>query len=127
VVDLDPATEHLMSMASQVLSGGQLTAFMAVADATRYADDDGNIDVDKINADFRTLFRLDEQPQQPGRQWGQSSGNAPGRRPGEDGHAALQKRHGVTRATDQPAASSRIPRGQNARDALQRRHGVGKR
>jgi hypothetical protein len=34
VVDLDPATEQLMSMASQVLSGGELTAFMAIADAS---------------------------------------------------------------------------------------------
>jgi hypothetical protein len=48
VVDLDPATEQLMSMASQVLSGGELTAFMAIADAKRFAGDDGTIDADAL-------------------------------------------------------------------------------
>src|ERR1700735_1356567 len=48
VVDLDPATEQLMSVASQVLSGGELTALMAIADAKRIVGDDGTIDADAL-------------------------------------------------------------------------------
>lgn len=123
---MDPATEQLMAAASQVLSGGELSAFMAIADAKRFAGDDGTIDADKVSGHLRTLFRLDEQPQQPPRQWGQYSSGAPGKEPGDDARAALEKRHGVKRSTDQPAAGAQIPRGQSAREALAQRHGVKK-
>jgi hypothetical protein len=124
VVDLDPATEQLKAHASQVLSGDQLTAFMAVADATRFAGDDGNIDADKVSGHLRTLFGVDEQPQQPPKRWGQhSAAGGPGKQPGDDGRAALEKRYGSKRASGEPPAGAQIPRGQSARAELAKRYG----
>lgn len=125
MVDLDPATDQLMSMASQVLSGGELTAFMAIADAKKFAGDDGTIDADKVSGHLRTLFGVDEQPQQPPRQWGQYSvAGGPSKQPGDTGRAALKKRHKVGGDPNTPAAGAQIHRGQNARAELARRHGV---
>jgi hypothetical protein len=127
VADLDPATQQLIAAASQVLSGDQLSAFMAVADAKRFAGDDGTIDAEKVSGHLRTLFHVDEQPprqSQQERAWGQSTGQPAGQQAGDAGRAALEKRHGVKRATDQPAPGDQISRGQNARAELKRRHGV---
>jgi hypothetical protein len=128
VADLDPATQQLIAAASQVLSGDQLSAFMAVADAKRFAGDDGTIDAEKVSGHLRTLFHVDEQPprqsQQSQRNWGQSTGQPAGQQAGDAGRDALKKRHGVGKATDQPAPGDQISRGQNARAELKRRHGV---
>jgi hypothetical protein len=123
---VDPATEQLMAAASQVLSGGELSAFMAIADAKRFAGDDGTIDADKVSGHLRTLFRLDEQPQQPQRNWGQGTGQPAGKQRGDAGAAALEKRHGVKSNNDQPAAGAGIQPGKDGRSALERRHGVKK-
>jgi hypothetical protein len=125
VVELDPATQQLISAASQHLSGDELTSFLAITDAQRLANPDGTIDADKISGHFRTLFGLDEQPQQQRRDWGQSStAGGPPKQPGDNARAALRKRHGVGADTNQPGDSGRVSRGENARAALQRRHGV---
>ena len=118
--DVD-ATEQLKTVAARVISDpGQLAAFLAVADANRCADADGNIDVEKVGAQLRTLFAVDEQPQQPGRQWGQSSGQPAGVRAGDTARAALERRHGGTvRAPDAPQHP-----GDTARAALQKRYPV---
>lgn len=118
-------TEQLKSAASQVLSGAQLDAFMSVADAKRLADADGNIDADKVSAGLRTLYGITETPQAP-RQWGQHSGQPPGRLPGADARDALARRHGVKNETAAPGAAG-IPPGTKGRAALQHRHPGGKR
>ncbi|ORW85974.1 hypothetical protein AWB92_26725 [Mycobacterium sp. IEC1808] len=118
-------TEQLKSVASQVLSGDQLAAFMAVADANRCAGPDGNIDADKVSADLRTLYGISEQPPAQPRapQWGQHSGPpGPPARPGDTARAALAKRHGVKNDTN-PPASTQSARGAAGRAAAQRRHG----
>jgi hypothetical protein len=126
VADPDPATQQLIAAASQVLSGDQLTAFMAVADAKRFAGDDGTIDADKVSGHLRTLFHVDE-PQQAPRNWGQhSAAGGPVKNPGDDARIALEKRHNV-KPPAQPDAGAGIRPGADGRAALQRRHGGSKR
>jgi hypothetical protein len=55
-----------MSMASQVLSGGELSAFMAIADAKRFAGDDGTIDADKVWRSSSSTPVLDAPAMAPG-------------------------------------------------------------
>jgi hypothetical protein len=119
-------TEQLKSVASQLLSGDQLMAFMAVADAKQCAGPDGTIDADKVSGHLRTLYGIDAQPE-PSRppQWGQQSGQPPGRPPGSDARDALAKRHGVKNEKAAPGPAGIRP-GDRARAALARRHPGGK-
>jgi hypothetical protein len=125
VIDSDP-TEQLKAVASQVLSGDQLAAFLAVADAKKLADASGNIDAEKVGADLRTLYGIAEQPQTPPRNWGQGTGYEVGQPAGASARAALAKRHGV-KGADTPAAGQGIRPGATARAALAKRHTGGKR
>lgn len=115
-------TEQLKSVASQMLSGGQLAAFLAVADAKRLAGEDGNIDATNVSTDLRTLYGISEAPQQP-HQWGQYSGQPPGRLAGADARQALERRHGVKRDNPAPGPDTSIGPGVGARAALAKRHG----
>lgn len=128
MVDLDPATRRLVTVASELLAGEQLASFLAVADATKLAGPNGEIDADAISGHLRTLYGISEQPQQAPR-WGQQSGSGgPAKQPGDNARAALRKRHNVG-ADDKttPAPGAQIPRGQGARAELEKRYGKGKR
>jgi hypothetical protein len=102
VVEVD-ATEQLKTVAAQVIADpAQLAAFLAVADANRVADADGNIDAEKVGTHLRTLFGIGEQSQ-PGddaraelekRFGGEHPRPAPIKRPGDQARAALEKRYG---------------------------------
>jgi hypothetical protein len=119
VVEVDP-DEQLKSVASQWLSGDQLAAFLAVADAKKCVNANGEIDAEAVIGNLRTLYRLGEQRPQP-RQWGQTTGSPPGKNAGDDARAALQKRHGV-QSTYEPPPGPDAARGQRGRAALQKRH-----
>ena len=123
MIEVD-ATEQLKTVAAQVISDpDQLAAFLAVADANRVADAEGNIDVEKVGAHLRTLFGVSEQPQHP-RQWGQhSAAGGPAGQRGDDGRAELKKRFGVGADNSGPTADSRIPPGRSAREELAKRYG----
>jgi hypothetical protein len=90
------SSEHLKTIAAKHIPEDQLPTFMAIADPKRFADETGNIDESKVQHLAGALFGTSEvrqQRQTP--QWGQSSGKPPGKRPGDDARAALEKRHGV--------------------------------
>jgi hypothetical protein len=122
VVEVD-AAEQLKTVAAQVIADpDQLAAFLAVADANRVADAEGNIDVEKVGTHLRTLFGV-QQPEQRPRQWGQSSvAGGPARQPGDNARAEIAKRYGVEHP--RPAPIER--HGDNARAELKKRYGVNK-
>lgn len=123
---VDP-TEQLKAIASQVISDpDQLEAFMRVADATKWADINGEINADSVSGHLRTLFNVTEQQSQVATpSWGQSSGQPEGGRAGDVARAALEKRHGVKRHSNQPSPDAKLVHGGAvARTALQKRHGV---
>ena len=119
MVELDPATTQLMTVASEVLQGDQLAAFMAVADATKLAGHDGQIDADAISGHLRTLYGIAEQPQQPAN-WGQHSPTGgPPSMPGDGGRAEAARRQGRPPpdgiATSAPASSGNVGRAEAQR------------
>ena len=122
MVELDPATRQLVTVASELLTGDQLASFLAVADATKLAGPNGEIDASAVADHLRTLYGITEQPQQPSN-WGQHSGNGgPPKQPGDTARAALATRHGIKRDTDAPAAGAQIQHGQGARSELEKRY-----
>lgn len=115
------SSEQLTNVAAQHLSPEHLSTFMAIADPKKLADEHGNVDPAKVQQ-ASTLFGP-RKPQQQ-RQWGQHSGSGgPGKQLGDDGRAALEKRHGVKSSTDAPAAGAQIPAGQEGRAELAKRYG----
>jgi hypothetical protein len=119
------STDSLKAIAAKHISEDQLPTFMAIANVKAFADEHGNVDEAKVQQ-ASTLFRGGE-PQQQGPQssWGQHShGNAPGKQPGDDARAALEKRHGVKNDATHPGAGVGIRPGDDARAALEKRHGV---
>jgi hypothetical protein len=119
------SSDQLKSIAAKHIPEDQLPTFMAIANVKAFADENGNIDEAKVQHHASTLFGAGAPQQQ--RQWGQhSSGGGPGKQPGDDARAALEKRHGVKRNTDAPAPGDQIPPRQSAREALAQRHGVKK-
>ena len=124
MVELDPATQQLVTVASELLTGEQLASFLAVADATKLAGPNGEIDANTISGHLRTLYGIAEQPQRP-HQWGQHSApGGPPSQPGDTAREALKRRHGVGGTNDEPAGGQGIRPGNTAREALARRHGV---
>lgn len=119
------STQQLRDIAGKVLGGDALDSFVAVADPRKFAGENGDVDEEKVMGHMTAIFGAGQQSQQPGRQWGQHSGNPVGARPGDAARAALKKRHNVGGDADQPAAGGRVSRGEGGRAALQRRHGTG--
>lgn len=97
-------TLQLKAIASEVIKGDQLKAWLAGMNPAAFADENGDIDEEKVMGHLTAAFggQQDTQQQQSnnGRQqppaWGQQSGGTGVPiRPGEAGRAALAKRHGV--------------------------------
>jgi hypothetical protein len=97
-------TAELRSIASEVLKGDQLNAWLAGMNPAAFANDNGEIDQEKVMGHLTAAFGVGGQDQQQqsnnGRQqppaWGQTSGGTGSvTRPGEAGRAAVAKRHGV--------------------------------
>lgn len=102
-------TEQLKTVAAKMVSDEhQLNAFMAIADPERLADENGDIDEQKVSQHVSTLFNFTlDAPKEP-------------EHPGDIGRAALAKRFGVQ--VDPPAQVKRP--GDSARIALKKRFGV---
>lgn len=120
-------TEQLRGIVGTVLPPDLRDEFVEYSKLDAFRDESGALDTERVMGHLTAInLATQRQSQQSQRNWGQGTGQPPGRQPGDDARSALEKRHGVKRATDQPAADSQIPRGQNARAELARRHGVGK-
>jgi hypothetical protein len=121
MTDVDLSAQ-LQAVAAQVLTPDQLTAFTAVADAQKFAGENGEIDADRVVSNLRTVFGISDTPrtQQSQPNWGQGTGLPPGRQPGDHGRAALEKRHGVKNPSPIPVVNP----GDIARAALEKRHHV---
>jgi hypothetical protein len=99
-------TAQLRSIASEVLKGDQLNAWLSGVNPAAFADQNGDIDQEKVQSYLTATFGVGGEDQQQqsnnGRQqppaWGQQSGGAgaPPVRPGEAGKAAAEKRFGKT-------------------------------
>jgi hypothetical protein len=113
-VDLN---EQLQAVAAQVLTPDQLTAFTAVADAQKFAGENGDIDAEKVIGQLRTVFRISDTRTY---NWGQSSGQPAGKNGGDDARAELEKRHGVK--VSPPVAPKQGA--DHAHAELEKRHGV---
>jgi hypothetical protein len=121
-------TEQLRGIVGTVLPPDLRDSFVEYSKLDAFRGEDGQLDTEKVMGHLTAVhLATQRQQQQSQRSWGQhSSGGGPGKQPGDDARAALEKRHGVKRSTDQPAAGAQIPRGQSAREALAQRHGVKK-
>jgi hypothetical protein len=97
-------TAQLRSIASEVLKGDQLNAWLAGMNPAAFAGENGDIDQEKVMGHLTAAFGVSGQDQQQqsgnGHQqppaWGQQSGGtgAPSR-PGEAGKAAAIRRHNL--------------------------------
>lgn len=89
---------ELKSAASLVIKDkDDLASFMAFADPSKFTNEAGEIDEEKVMGHLTALYLGRESRQQRQTpQWGQHSASGqPPKRPGDDGRAALEKRHGV--------------------------------
>jgi hypothetical protein len=97
-------TAQLRSIASEVLKGEQLTAWLSGVNPAAFANEHGDIDQEKVTGYLAATFGVGGQDQQQqsnnGRQqppaWGQHSGGAgtPPAKPGAGGLAQAEKRFG---------------------------------
>jgi hypothetical protein len=95
----------LRAIAADVLKGDQLDAWLSGVNPAAFANDNGDIDQEKVQSYLTATFGVGGEDQQQqstnGRQqppaWGQQSGGAgtPPVPPGEAGRAAVARRHGV--------------------------------
>jgi hypothetical protein len=118
------SSQQLREMAGKVLDADQLETFMAVANPKAFAGENGDVDEATLTGHLTRLFGAGESQQQ-GTQanWGQHSATGgPGKQLGDDGRAALAKRHGVKTAPPLPIDGT----GDIARGALTKRYGVGR-
>ncbi|KMV23343.1 hypothetical protein ACT16_06640 [Mycobacterium heckeshornense] len=92
---------QLKSVASQILAGEQLDAWLDAVDASKFTGDDGDIDEEKVmgrlTAIFGTRQQITADNQKQRRWWGQHSivGGSPPAKPGDAGRAEAAKRFGT--------------------------------
>lgn len=97
-------TAQLRAVASEVLKGDELESWMFGRNPAAFANDNGDIDPEKVMGILTAAAGGGQQGQQSGngqqqhRSWGQTSGGtgAPAQ-PGEAGKAAVARRHGTTK------------------------------
>lgn len=95
-------TSELKSAAAQVIKDkDDLASFMAFADPSKFTNEAGEIDEEKVMGHLTALYVGRESRQhKPAPQWGQHSGNGrPPGQAGDAGRAALEKRHGVKQSS----------------------------
>ena len=94
-------TEQLRGIVGTVLPPDLRDSFVQYARLDAFRDESGQLDTEKVMGHLTAIHVATSQPEQSTRQWGQhSGGGAPGKARGDDGRAALEKRHGVKRNTD---------------------------
>ena len=89
---------QLKSAAAQVITDKeQLKSFMAITDPAKFADEDGEIDEDKVMSHLTTIFGARQEKSPQHRSWGQhSGGTGTPVTPGDAGKAEAQRRFGTT-------------------------------
>ncbi len=121
------SSEQLREMAGKVLNADQLETFMSAVNPRAFAGENGDVDEARLTGHLTTLFGISDPPQETApqpHQWGQhSAGGGPSKQRGDDGRAALAKRHNVTNGT--PQFDRGVRPGDDARAALERRYGRG--
>lgn len=112
---------QLKRAAQQIISGDRLNAWVGSADPSKFVDDDGDVDEEKVIGALTTLFGASHQDDSSQRQsWGQHSGNPPGQLPGDAGRAEAARRYG-TKPPETPQPDAKITRGAAGRaEALKR-------
>lgn len=90
--------KELKATAGQVIAGDQLKAFLEIADPAKFVGSDGNIDEEKVMGHLTGLYGRERQfgsglPQH--RDWGQNSGQPPGKTGADMGLAEAHKRFGT--------------------------------
>lgn len=121
------SAEQLKEVASQVLSGGQLDAWLSGVDPAKFVNGDGEVDEEKVMGKLTALFGVqhDQAGGQQRSSWGQHGGQPPGTSPGAAGRAAAAKRFGLN--DDQSSSSIGRPArpGDAGRAEAARRFGKG--
>jgi hypothetical protein len=87
----------VQSIASTIVNGDKLAAFMEIVDPSKLLGDDGQVDETKVMGYLTAMYGT-EQPQQRQPQWqnfGQYSPPPPPQKPGAGGAAEAQKRFGA--------------------------------
>lgn len=110
-------TVALRTAASQLLSGPALDAFVNVADVSKFAGQDGQVDTRKVLTYLRSTHGnalidgavTGGQGQQLNQGQGGPAGAAPGLQPGDGGRLASAKRHGTPISQELAAATSQWP------------------
>lgn len=89
---------EVKSIASGVISGDRLKAFMEFADPSKFVGDSGDIDEVKVMGALTAMYGAPQQNQTSGQRWqnaGQYAPPPPPRKPGEGGRAELERRFGA--------------------------------
>lgn len=91
---------QLKSVASQILSGEQLEAWLDGVDASKFTGEDGEIDEEKVMGRLTAIFgarKQDTDSSHQRRWWGQHSAvsSGPPSKPGDAGRAEAAKRFGI--------------------------------
>lgn len=121
--DNDTQLRRLRDIVGQIIPGEQADDFVQYARLDAFTNEAGEIDEEKV---MGHLTQIHAAQMAAPRNWGQYSGQLPGRLPGADARDALAKRHGVKRENPSPGPGSGTSYGAGGRTALQRRHGAGK-
>lgn len=89
---------ELKAIASEVIKGDQLTAFMSIANPGAFVGENGEIDEAQVTAALTGMFGAQQPNPTPGQRWqnaGQFAPPPPPGRPGAGGQAEAAKRFGT--------------------------------
>lgn len=93
---------QVKSIASQIITGDQLNAFMAIVNPAALVGADGAVDETKVMGHLTAMYGTQQsQSSTPGQRWqnaGQFSPPPPGAKPGSAGQAEAEKRFGTKKS-----------------------------
>ncbi|GAB1811122.1 hypothetical protein [Mycobacterium sp. MUNTM1] len=107
--------EGLRAAASQHLSGPQLDSFVQCADVSKFANENGEIDAEKVGRHLTALYGAPPASAVQSSEWG--------RRDGASGREAAAERHGVKAESEPDAVMPAGGPGAAGRAAAAIRHG----
>ncbi|MCA2248824.1 hypothetical protein JF729_13640 [Mycobacterium intracellulare] len=108
------STEALRTAAAQRLTGAQLDSFVQCADVSKFANENGEIDAEKVGRHLTALYGAPQASAGQSSEWG--------RRDGAGGREAAAQRHGAAKSETDAATPDNGP-GAEGRAAAQQRHG----
>lgn len=113
------STEALRTAAAELLSGSALDSFVSYADVSKFVDDSGAVDQQKVRGHLTAALGLPATNADHGR----GSGTVPGRRAGDAGKEAAAKRFGTPKP-ETPGSDTTFGSGAGGRAEAQRRFGT---